>query len=63
MNCYECKKKLKLIFTIKGKCRCNNTFCPEHLITHSCSFDYKSLQRQKINQENPQIICDKLNKI
>lgn len=62
-KCFSCQKKLKLVIAIKSKCRCENIYCSEHLITHICKFDYKSLQREKIIQENPQIICDKLNKI
>lgn len=62
-KCDNCNKKLKLVVAIKGKCRCEKTFCAQHLMTHQCSFDYKTLQQHKLVQENPQIICDKLNKI
>lgn len=62
-NCFSCQKKLKLVVAIKGKCRCENTYCTEHLRMHHCNFDYKSLQKQKLLQENPKIICDKLTKI
>ncbi len=63
VKCHLCQKKLNLILAIKGKCRCDIIYCPEHLISHSCKFDYKSLQKEKIIQENPQIIANKLNGI
>ncbi len=63
IKCFSCQKKLNLVISMKGKCRCENTYCTEHLRTHKCKFDYKSLQKQKLLQENPQIICNKLNKI
>jgi len=63
VKCLTCKKKLKLVVAIKGKCRCGNTYCGEHIQTHKCSFDYKSLQQKKLVQENPVIIPEKLNHI
>lgn len=63
VKCHMCEKNLKLVLSIKGKCRCDNTYCSEHLMTHVCKFDYKNLQKQKLIQENPQVIADKLNHI
>ena len=62
-KCFVCQKKLKLVVAIKCKCRCTKVFCAEHIQTHKCSFDYKTLQKEKIIKENPEIVCDKLNKI
>lgn len=63
VKCLLCNKKLKLVFEIKGKCRCGNTYCCKHIQTHKCSFDYKTLQQKKLVQENPIIIPEKINKI
>lgn len=62
-KCNLCKKKLELVKIIQGTCRCGNIYCYEHILQHSCKFDYKTLQKEKIIQENPQILSDKINKI
>ena len=61
-KCFNCNKKLKLInFT----CKCDKIFCinckfPE---VHYCTFNYKIQQQNKLENDNPVITPDKLNKI
>jgi hypothetical protein len=58
----DCKKKLGLTgFT----CKCEMMFCPAHRLaeSHSCSFDYKTMQRQKLAENNPLVQASKLTKI
>ena len=62
-KCIICKKKLKIVQAIQGKCRCGQIYCHQHIIGHTCEFDYKTLQKQKIIQENPHIIADKVSQI
>ncbi len=62
-RCIVCKKKLKLIQEIKGKCKCEKVYCSEHALQHACTFDYKTIQKQKLIQENPLIIADKVTHI
>jgi hypothetical protein len=62
-KCLTCNKKLKLVFEIKGKCRCDNTYCSKHIQTHKCTFDYKTLQKNQITRENPIVVPEKVNRI
>lgn len=48
---------------MKGKCRCENIYCIKHIHQHNCTYDYKSLQKKKLLQENPKIISNKITKI
>ena len=62
-RCFTCNKKLKLVKSMQGKCRCENIYCGVHIQTHKCSFDYKTVQQKKLLEENPVIIADKLTQI
>ncbi len=47
--CQECNKKLKLIASIIGKCKCGNYYCDEHKLNgHNCVYDYKNDRDKKI---------------
>lgn len=60
--CYYCNKKLKMIhFT----CRCEHKFCVAHQNPHShnCSFNNKKLCQEKLKNNNPLMIHQKVVKI
>ena len=57
-----CGKKLGLI---PFKCRCEKEFCGIHRMPekHSCSFDYKTLGRLFLEENNKKISFEKVIKI
>ena len=62
-KCLTCKRKLKLVETIHGLCRCKQLFCSHHLLNHNCEFDYKTMEQERIMKDNPQLTSKKLTKI
>ncbi|VDP91985.1 unnamed protein product [Echinostoma caproni] len=46
-------------------CRCGGLYCGLHRYSdaHSCSFDYRESGQEEIRRSNPQIICQKVQKI
>lgn len=63
MRCSQCNCKINITNSLQ--CKCDKTFCMKHrfFADHSCTYDYKSEERKKISDANPQIIADKLIKI
>ena len=61
-KCYQCNRKVGLL---GFKCHCNNIFCSKHRLSvdHSCPIDYKKLQREKLQKENPIITASKITPI
>ena len=53
-KCLVCDKKVFL----SNKCRCENYYCANHLHSHSCTFNYRSLVKQ-----GEKIISEKIEKI
>ncbi len=60
-----CKRKLNIAESIKGKCRCEKTFCSIHRYSneHNCDFDYQEQNKLKLEKENPKIVAKKVNHI
>ena len=54
LKCFHCNKKLPLIHF---NCRCQQTFCIQHLNPHShnCPFDVKSAKQIEIIKNNPKL--------
>ena len=48
IRCKECRKKLNIVNSITSVCRCKNIYCEKHILSHNCSFDYKSLIEKNI---------------
>lgn len=46
-------------------CRCGYVYCSSHRHAneHSCTFDYKSMDRQKLAQQNPTVAAARVGKI
>lgn len=63
MRCGECNKRLNI--TNMYHCRCGGLFCGQHRYSevHRCNYDYKTEGRKLIEQQNPVIVADKLNKL
>ncbi|KAF5296530.1 hypothetical protein FQR65_LT01520 [Abscondita terminalis] len=63
MRCAECNKRLNI--TNMYHCRCGGIFCSQHRYSevHHCNYDYKTEGRKIIEQQNPVIVADKLNKL
>ena len=61
-KCAKCGKKLKLTDI---KCRCNNYYCSVHRYSdlHDCSFNYKTINKELLEKQNPCITAPKLEKI
>lgn len=55
-RCFHCKKKLKMT-ELNFKCKCNHTFCHQHLNPHShkCSFNYLKERQEHILKNNPKM--------
>ncbi|KAL9375831.1 hypothetical protein Peur_032710 [Populus x canadensis] len=58
-RCECCNKKVGLM---GFKCRCGKTFCGVHRYAkeHSCTFDFKTCDRQNLAKQNPLVAGDKL---
>lgn len=63
MKCEYCKKKVGVI-TFDCKCEyktlCKNCFHPEK---HSCKVNYHNLYKKELNDKNPVVIGEKMEKI
>ena len=61
-QCNYCNKKLKLEYF---ECKCNNIFCSTHRYSymHNCSFDHKKNYQKILQEKNPVVIANKINKI
>jgi len=57
-SCFKCKKKVGLTAI---KCKCGYAFCGKHRYPeeHSCTFDFKSYDRKKLENANPVISSNK----
>ena len=58
-RCFVCNKKIGLT---GFKCRCEYMFCASHRYPekHDCSFDFKTLERQRLARNNPLVQADKV---
>ena len=60
-RCSQCRKKSHVLL----KCSCEKTFCMmcRHADLHSCGIDYREQAKQKLIQENPVVVAEKVLKI
>lgn len=65
IRCLLCNKKLKLYELLMCKCKCNNYYCPQHILPeeHNCNFDFKKPAKEMLKKNNPLIINNKVIKI
>ncbi|KAJ8933835.1 hypothetical protein NQ314_013757, partial [Rhamnusium bicolor] len=62
-RCNECNKRLNI--TNIYNCRCGKIFCSQHRYSevHRCSYDYKTEGRKILEQQNPLVTAEKVNRI
>lgn len=62
-RCSECNKRLNI--TNIHNCRCGKVFCSQHRYSevHRCSYDYKTEGRKILEQQNPLVTAEKVNRI
>lgn len=62
-RCNECNKRLNI--TNIYDCRCGKIFCSQHRYSeaHCCTYDYKTEGRRLLQQQNPLVQAEKVNKI
>eukprot|EP00210_Caulerpa_lentillifera_P009367 g8930.t1 len=60
--CPVCKKKVGLL---AFQCRCGGHFCEAHRYpeAHQCTFDHKAAARSKLQDENPVVLSDKIDRV
>ena len=61
--CCICKKKLSKLMLSIYTCKCQNLYCPKHIIDHHCTFDYKTAFQKQIICELPIILTEKIVKL
>jgi len=61
-RCLVCRKRVGLT---GFSCKCGKLFCGEHRYAeaHSCEFDHKACERQKIAKDNPVVMAPKLDRL
>eukprot|EP01053_Blabericola_migrator_P010430 Blabericola_migrator_1__10429@NODE_58_length_15904_cov_68_205342_g53_i0_p8_GENE_NODE_58_length_15904_cov_68_205342_g53_i0NODE_58_length_15904_cov_68_205342_g53_i0_p8_ORF_typecomplete_len159_score5_76zfA20/PF01754_16/7_6e13zfA20/PF01754_16/6_6e02zfAN1/PF01428_16/7_7e03zfAN1/PF01428_16/2_6e12C5HCH/PF17982_1/9e02C5HCH/PF17982_1/1_3_NODE_58_length_15904_cov_68_205342_g53_i01506315539 len=61
-RCSVCSRRTGLL---GFSCRCGGSFCTQHRYpeSHSCNFDYGSMQRERLTKANPRVVSEKLEKI
>ncbi|GAB4818700.1 hypothetical protein N2152v2_005746 [Parachlorella kessleri] len=60
-RCFCCNKKVGLL---GFECRCGYVYCSthRHASEHSCTFDYKTMDREKLAKANPTVAAARVNK-
>jgi hypothetical protein len=61
-RCQVCKKRVGLT---GFPCRCGGLYCGEHRYdtAHSCTFDYKTMEREELRKNNPVVVSEKIQRI
>jgi len=61
-RCQQCRKKVGLT---GFKCKCGLLFCGQHRYAeaHACSFDYKTIARQQLAENNPLVQASKVQRL
>jgi predicted nucleic acid binding AN1-type Zn finger protein len=61
-RCNMCRKKLGLV---PFDCKCGGSFCTVHRYTdeHKCTYNWKQEGKDKLKEDNPQVVADKIIRI
>lgn len=61
-RCLKCGKRVGLT---GFRCRCGDLFCGDHRYSdrHECGYDYKAVERERIQRENPAVRAAKIVRI
>lgn len=62
IRCFACRKK---VGPMGFPCRCGEVFCEQHRYpeNHDCDFDHKATERQKIQDDNPVVISERVRRV
>lgn len=63
MVCQKCGKKINITNSVK--CNCGQTLCMKHRyqMEHDCSYDFKTVEKERLAAKNPLISYEKIIKI
>ena len=61
-KCANCKKR---VYPIDFKCKCEKIFCIKCLPPdlHDCRFDHVSAGKRKLEEDNPEVVAPKMQKL
>lgn len=61
-KCTYCSKKLTMVDTSVGKCKCGGVYCTKHRMSdsHSCSFDYRKEFQSNIQGKMVTVVSSKV---
>lgn len=51
MRCSICNRKIKKMYKTTCECRCGKHFCSIHKFDHKCSFDYKTFNKNTLENK------------
>jgi hypothetical protein len=62
-RCGECNTKVNITNSIE--CKCGKLLCMthRHFNSHSCSIDYKEMDKKILEKNNPKVVAEKIIKI
>lgn len=65
IGCHTCGRRLPIHSVIAGKCRCGHIFCAAHIsgTAHQCTFNFKCVEKDRLEQALPTILPSKVNQI
>ena len=55
----------KSINVMAFSCRCGDVFCSKHRLPpeHRCTFDFKTMERKRLEEANPKVVSDKVEQV
>lgn len=59
----SCKRKIKMVDTIRYKCKCKRTFCRKHYLKHNCNYDYHQQHVDDLERQLQKAVPAKVSKI
>ncbi len=61
-SCLICKKKVSGL-SVLNICKCENTYCDNHMNNHNCTYNYREKYKQQIKGSLPLVSFDKVQKL
>lgn len=62
-TCALCGHKLTVTAAITNHCRCGLMLCASHINDHTCTFDYRALERARLTSNLKPCVATKVDKI
>jgi predicted nucleic acid binding AN1-type Zn finger protein len=65
VKCFSCNKKLSLMEESMGNCKCEKYYCILHKLPedHTCTYNFKKEQQEKLEQEMKRVQASKITSI